>query len=89
MFRKHFNTLDEEYFLKKDPPFYPWECITIQLQERDIYLIIRNEKIMEQFLMILIHSISTVDGNRNSSRKIEQAIIDQYYKEHKKESYSY
>ena len=88
MFRKHFNHLDDEYY-KKDVPFYPWECITIQTIERDIYLIIKNEKVMEMLLKLLIYSIGTVDGNKGSSVKIEAALIDQLFKANKKRKYTY
>lgn len=77
MFRKHFNHLCDDYFKKEDVPFYSWECITIQTIERDIYLIIKNEKIMEMFIKYLVYHLETVDGNRGSSHKFENSLANQ------------
>lgn len=86
MFRKHFNHLDDEYY-KGDVPFFPWECITIQLPERDVYLIIKDENLMEQFIKLLIYHMQTVDGNKGSSRAIEHTLYHQYLKEYKDKGY--
>jgi hypothetical protein len=41
----------------RDPglPFYTWECITLQLSNRDVYIVIRNEKLMTAFIKLLIY----------------------------------
>ena len=43
MFRKHFSSLSQAYYMTQKVPFYPWECITLQMNGRDVYLVIKNE----------------------------------------------
>ena len=86
MFRKHFNHMDDEFF-KGEVPFYPWECLSIQLLDRDVFLIIKNESLMEKFLKLLIYKIKTVDGNCNSSSGIENALSNQIARKNKNKGY--
>ena len=74
MMRKHIISMaikDDDSNL----PFFSWECITIQTKQRDIYLVIRNEKLMADFIKFLIHSIKTVDGNRGTSFPVLKALL--------------
>ena len=49
-------------------PFYAWDCITLNLENKgDVYLIIKNEKILEMFLKLLIYELKTIDGVRGSA----------------------
>lgn len=49
--------------LENNSPFYAWECITLQVKGRpDIYLVIRNEKIMHMFVKLLIYKMKSMDG---------------------------
>ena len=75
MLRKHMNSLDPIDYKRHPVPFYSWECLTLQLEHRDVDLVIRNEKDMEDFLIILIDGIKTVDGSRGSLMHIEKFII--------------
>ena len=65
--------MDDEFF-KGEVPFYPWECLSIQLPERDVFLIIKNEIVMENFLKLLIYKTKTIDGNSLSSKGVEKAL---------------
>ena len=60
MLRKHINNMKPDQF--KKVPFYSWNCITIQLEHRDVDLVIRNEYQMKVLLKFLIHSLKTIDG---------------------------
>ena len=42
--RKHINSLETRQL--KDLPFYSWECLTLVLDDRDVDLVIKNEKEM-------------------------------------------
>ena len=64
------NTMSLQKLKKGEVPFYSWECITLYFGIRDINLVIRNEKRMDEFLKLLIFSLKTVDGNKNSAVKI-------------------
>ena len=65
-------------------PFFAWECITLQVGIRDINLVIRNEKRMDQFLKLLIHYLNTVDGNKNSAASFKEALVLQLKSDHMK-----
>ena len=75
MLRKHINVMENEEL--KDPglPFYTWECITLQLGNRDVYIVIRNEKLMAGFIKLLIYFLQTVDGNKNSALGLKTALF--------------
>lgn len=48
-------------------PFNAWDCITLNIKNKgEIYLVIKNEKIMTMFLKLLIYELRTVDGIQNS-----------------------
>ncbi len=47
-----------------------WECITLFLPNKEISLVIKNEKNMERLIKLLICSIKTVNGVKNSQEKI-------------------
>jgi len=62
--RKHLISQDDIATVARegDIPFYYWECITLQLENKDIYLIIRNEQRMKDFIKLLIYELKTIDG---------------------------
>ena len=57
-----------------DLPFYSWQCITIQLPNRDVDLVIPNDQDMNKLLKLLIHSMSTVDGCKGSATKLIEIL---------------
>lgn len=67
MLRKHtimMNKNDLEY----DAPFYAWDCITLSIKNKwDVYLIIRSEEAMTNFLKLLIYKTNSLDGVRDSA----------------------
>lgn len=69
------NSLEPVEYRKKEIPFYSWEAITLQLEHRDVDLVIKDEKDMEDLLMILIDALKTVDGSRGSLDYIEKFIF--------------
>ena len=40
MLRKYFNSLDKRKYRNGEVPFYAWECITIQMKNREIDLVL-------------------------------------------------
>lgn len=67
----------------KYAPFYCWECLTIELGNRDLDLVIRSEKHMKFVLKFLIHSIRTMDGRRGTAEKVLSLMNQQSFEEHK------
>ena len=74
MLNKHINQLEKLQFFKNEVPFKSWECITLQLEHRDVDLIIDNEKTMKMFLKILIYKMNTIDGSKDSGKKVKEII---------------
>ena len=68
------NMIDINKLKRNQVPFYSWECITLYCGIRDINLVIRNEKRMDEFLKMLIYTLNTVDGNRDSGLKIQEKL---------------
>ena len=65
--RKHTNSLSEDYLKRNALPFYYWQCLTLQLANRDVYLVIQNERQMSLLLKLLVHFLKTIDGHKNSA----------------------
>lgn len=66
--RKHFNSMSRQEL--DHAPFYSWQCISLQLPNRDIDLVIPNECDMRCFLKLLMYRLKTVDGRRGSATKL-------------------
>lgn len=70
LMRKHINSLQVNKL--KDLPFYSWECISLITKSREINLVIKNEKDMQNFLEFLIISLRTLNGERDSAMRYFQ-----------------
>ena len=55
-------------------PFYAWQCITLDLKDRYVDLVIKNEQKMKLFLKFLVMSLKTVDGLRGSAENTFQQL---------------
>jgi len=51
-------------------PFYAWECLTIQTKTRQVDLIIKDPKAIENLLFYLIYQMKTFDGSAGSSKPL-------------------
>jgi hypothetical protein len=72
MLRKYINSLTNKEL--SNIPFYSWNCITINLEFRDIDIVIRNEKHMMNLIRFLIMVTQTVDGRQNTGSKILKTL---------------
>ena len=63
-----------------EAPFYSWQCLTLQLEHRDVDLVIPNEKDMDDVLEVIIDAMNTVNGNKNSGEFIQNLIWSIKYK---------
>ena len=79
MLRKHFNSMRLEE-IKTNAPFYSWECISIDLGNRDVDLVIRCEKNMERFIKFIISGMRTLDGRKGTADKILKVLNNQSFK---------
>ena len=61
--------------LLNDAPFYAWDCISLSISGKwDIYLIIKNEKVMSDFLKLLIFKTETMNGLRGSAISFKKKL---------------
>ena len=72
MMRKHIISS----FERVEPEFYSWECISLEMENRTIDLVIKDERVMTCFIKLLIHKLNTVDGQANSAIKIEKQLFE-------------
>ena len=70
MLRKHINTIPMTKYIKDQVPFYSWECLTIQLSDRDIDLVIPNTKQLFDLMTLLVYQLKTLDGTKGSAVKM-------------------
>jgi hypothetical protein len=73
MMRKQLNYM--EINSKIPVPFHSWQCITLQLPNRDVDLVIKNDKEMSMFLKLLTHYLKTLDGKRDSAVPLINALV--------------
>jgi len=65
-------------------PFHSWNCLTLCLARREVDLVIRDDQDMSKVLKFLIWKMKTVDGNKDSSLKLLQALNLQSIENEKK-----
>jgi hypothetical protein len=63
-------------------PFYSWECLTIQLESRDINFVVKDAQHMDLLLKFLILNLKTSDGEKDSAlpliEKLGEVEVDKY-----------
>mmetsp|Transcript_23526 Transcript_23526/g.36210 ORF Transcript_23526/g.36210 Transcript_23526/m.36210 type:complete len:214 (+) Transcript_23526:349-990(+) len=72
MLRKHANYLVPEDLEKF--PFCSWDCLSLQVENRNIDLVIRNEAHMRLVLKFLIYELKTLDGHRGTATRVHSHI---------------
>ena len=56
-------------------PMYYWQCITFITKDRQIDLVIKNEKDMQMLLEFLIISLRSFDGRRDTVKLYFQDLF--------------
>ena len=74
MMRKHINSIETNKE-KENLPFFAWQCITLKLENRNIDLVILDEKEMFMLLRFLLLSLKSIDGFKNSAQPILNDMI--------------
>lgn len=75
MLRKHTSLMSKKTMLN-DAPFYAWDCISLTIKNKwDIYFIIKNEKVMTDFLKLLIFRTESLDGFRGTAIPFKEQYI--------------
>lgn len=55
-------------------PFYSWQCLTLNLKERSVDLVIPNDQDFDRLVKYLLYKMDSVDGNKDSGLKIFQLL---------------
>lgn len=72
----------DKYDLAVDAPFYAWDCITLTINNKwDLYLIIRNEQAMTNFIKLLILKTNTLDGVKDSASMFNKLMSQKLQKD--------
>lgn len=82
MLRKYLISMPQ----KKENQFQilkSWNCITLQLRNRDVDLVINDDKDMKIFLKYLIISLRTINGRKDSGSKLLDALRCQEEEDYK------
>lgn len=87
VYRKHLICMDYDKIKKNSKhnrkfdgdksgviPFFAWQCVTLQLKDRYVDLVIKNEQKMKLFLKFLVMSLNTIDGSRGTAEKAFQQL---------------
>ena len=74
MLRQGINRMIIEECDESRIPFFCWECITIELQNKDIDIIIRNEFEMQIFLKVMILELDSVNGKSGSLKSVRDVL---------------
>lgn len=82
MLRKHIIQMD--YKSMNQVPFFSWNCITLELPNRQIDLVLRDQDDMNKLVKFLIFKLKTVDGKRGSALSVLEALNNETMKELKK-----
>ena len=62
LYRKHMNYMSFSSVKNGQAAFYAWQCITLQLENREIDLVIPDDHDMDCLIEVLVESMNTVDG---------------------------
>ena len=60
---------------ERNLPFLAWQCLTIQLKDRDVQIVIRNQESMDNLIKFLIYNLDTLNGLRGSSIKLQNTLM--------------
>ena len=62
-------------------PFYSWECLTLQLKNRDVDLVIPKESQMMMLIKYIMYKINSVDGTRNTAEPMFKNLYNKCVKQ--------
>ena len=80
LYRKHMNYILPKTFRvhKEEIPFYAWECLTIEMNNRKVALVIKKESQMMMLIKFIVYRINSVDGIKDTGLIMEANLIKKY-----------
>jgi hypothetical protein len=79
MLRVHINSIPINDIRNGTMPFYCWECITLEMETKNVDLVIKNEKEMMMLITLIIQKIHT----RNNYKGTAEPTIKRAYQKEK------
>lgn len=70
MLRKHLNSIPAHCYRSGNVPFYSWQCLTIQLEGRDVDLVIKDQVKLFELITVLVYYLKTIDGKKDTAVKL-------------------
>lgn len=73
----HNQLINKEYKAPKPAaraPFFSWQCITLELENRSVDLVIKDEEDMMNFIKFLILKLDTINTIKNTAAKVRHAL---------------
>jgi len=51
-------------------PFYSWQCISLSLNNRDVDIVIKNERVQNNLVKYLLYKLETIEGKAGSATNL-------------------
>ena len=67
-------------------PFHSWNCLSIQLNHREVDIVIKDTNQMDFFLKFLIRNLRTIDGKRGTADVIIEEMTRENVIKYKKDN---
>tara|TARA_B110000285_G_C14824999_1_gene468267 strand:- start:153 stop:368 length:216 start_codon:yes stop_codon:yes gene_type:complete len=68
MLRVHINSIPIHHIKKGIMPFYSWECITLEMDTKNVDLVVKDEKEMMILITLIIQSINTRNNYKGTAK---------------------
>ena len=72
--RKHIISTEFQFHKAMTLPFYSWQCISLSLGNRDVDIVIKNERVQNNLVKYLLCKLETIEGKAGSASKLIQAM---------------
>ena len=59
---------DKEEGQRNSFPFFAWQCLTLEMENRNIDLVIKDDNDMKVLIRYLVQALNTIDGKMNSAK---------------------
>jgi hypothetical protein len=85
--RKHILSTEFQFQKPLNLPFYSWQCISLSLHNRDVDIVIKNERLQNKLVKYLLYKLETIDGIAGSAtsllKTMNQEQIESYLSKNK------
>ena len=68
--RKHIISTEFQFHKSMTLPFYSWQCISLSLNNRDVDIVIKNERVQNNLVKYLLYKLETIEGKAGSATNL-------------------